>query len=100
MALQNYTMVVWFTYWVKKLILGSQACSSQIQYLSNSTKIAANTETAMLSSCLVLKWAINKRHKVHPQRWHPAALLVRFPRPMSFNLSQENFQLGIFQSTL
>ena len=34
-------------YW--KLVQYRQACSSQIQYLSNSTKITTNTETAMLS---------------------------------------------------
>ena len=36
---------------VEDHVADRQACSSQILYLSKSTKITTNTETAMLSSC-------------------------------------------------
>ena len=50
-------LIVEDTIWRQKLLFSNiaqrlknrQACSSQIQYLSNSTKITTNTETAMLS---------------------------------------------------
>ena len=43
---------------------GRQACSSQIQYLSNSTKITTNTETEMLSK--KGGWRLNRSVFVEP----------------------------------